>query len=61
MLTVQAECGLVTTNERGYMKVNARFYVPFYKVSLFGCPGARLLKVTVTIGPKMPFIKYQWL
>ena len=62
MLTVRAECGLVTTNEREVIrKVNAKFYVPFYTFSLFGCPGACLLKVPVIIGPKTLFFRYQWL
>ena len=62
MLTVRAECGLVTTNEREVIrKVNAKFYDTFYTFSLFGCPGACLLKVPVIVGPKTLFFRYQWL
>ena len=32
------------------------FYIPFYKLSLFRCPGARLLKA-----PKMLFFRYEGL
>ena len=62
MLTVQTGCGLVTTNGGEVIqKVNAKFYVPFYTFILFGRPGAYLLKVPVSIGPKMLFFRYQWL
>lgn len=39
--------------------VECTFYVLVYKFSLFDCSGARLLKVPVVIGPKMPFLRYQ--
>ena len=37
------------------MKVNAKFDVPVYKLSLFYYSGAHLLKVSVIIGLKMLF------
>ena len=46
---------------RSYTKSKCKFYVPFYTFSLFGCPGACLLKVPVIIGPKTLFFRYQWL
>ena len=62
MLTVQAECGLVTTNGREVTsKLMQKILPSILQVLSFGCPGAHLLKVTVIIGPKMLFLKYQWL